>query len=179
MNLQDAWEKALRKTEIVRARVLPLETFTQTRLPYIALAEAEVNRGDTVVRKGEVLVEKPSLILPHNLPQFEGFDFEKEMHVDEKSLMSFLLVRGVTFPSLKFNNQIHSLDIHEGRLSDAMRKYAAELERSENVHTGLIAGPSDCWPFSVLLFVCSQAARSAGDDFKKLYDHHFRQGLLS
>ena len=68
MNLQDAWEKALRKTEIVRARVLPLETFTQTRLPYIALAEAEVNRGDTVVRKGEGLVEKPSPILPPNPP---------------------------------------------------------------------------------------------------------------
>ena len=32
MNIQDAWEKAVRKTEVVRPRVQPLATFAATHL---------------------------------------------------------------------------------------------------------------------------------------------------
>ena len=44
------------------------------------------------------------------------------------------------------------------------------LQQHENVHSGLIAGPEDCWQFSVILFVCSQVARSADGDIKRLLD---------
>ena len=170
MNIQEMWDKAVRKTEIVRPRVTPLHTYQVTHLPYIALAESSVNQGDTVVRRGEVSVERPAIVLPHNLPQFEGFDFEKEMHVNEDLFKSFLLVRGVQFPAMKYNNKSFSVDVHEGGLSKAIERYKQDLQQSENVHTGLIAGPEDCWQFSVILFVCTLMARSATGDIKRLLD---------
>ena len=170
MNIQDSWEKAVKKTEIVRPRVTPLSTFSVTHLPYVCLSESAVNAGDTVVRRGEVLVEKPSIVLPHNMPQFEGFDFEKEMHVNEDLFKSFLLVRGVQFPALKYNDKKHSIDVYEGGLSSAIESYKATLQQNENVHTGLIAGPEDCWQFSVILFVCGQVVRSLDGDIRRLFD---------
>ena len=170
MNIQDIWEKAVKKTEIIRPRVTPLSSVDATHLPYISLAESAVNAGDTVVRKGEVLVQKPTIVLPHNLPQFEGFDFEKEMQVNEDLFKSFLLVRGVQFPAMKYNNRSVSVDVFEGSLSKAIDHHKAQLQQNENVHTGLIAGPEDCWQFSVILFVCGQVARSADGDIRRLLD---------
>ncbi len=77
MNVQDMWEKAIKNTEIIRSRAHDLRTFSDTSLPYIFLAKALVNSGDTIVRSADVVVEKPAIVLPSNLPQFEGFDFEK------------------------------------------------------------------------------------------------------
>ena len=170
MNIQELWDKAVKKTEIVRPRVQPLSTHSVTHLPYICLSESAVNAGDTAVRRGEVLVERPVIALPRNLPQFEGFDFEKGMNVNEDFFKSFLLVRGIQFPSLKYNNKSYSLDVREGSLSRAIEHYKRELQAGENVHTGLVAGPEDCWQFSVLLFVCSQVARSADGDIRRLMD---------
>ena len=170
MNIQDIWEKAVKKTEIVRPRVLPLATYAATTLPYISLAESAVNSGDTVVRRGEVTVERPSIVLPFNAPQFQGFDFEKEMQVNEEFFKSFLLVRGVQFPAMKYNNLNHSTDIFEGSLSKAIEHHKEQLQRGENVHTGLVAGPEDCWQFSILLFVCGQVAKSADGDIRRLMD---------
>ena len=170
MSIQEIWDKAVRKTEIVRPRVVPLHSNDVTRLPYICLSESSINEGDTAVRRGEVLVEKPSIVLPFNAPQFAGFDFEKGDLGNEELFKSFLLVRGVQMPGMRYNNRSSSLDVHEGSLSRAIEYFKKELQKTENVHTGLIAGPEDCWQFSVLLFVCSQVIRSADGDIRKLMD---------
>ena len=174
MNIQESWEKALRKTEIVRPRVQLLHTSEATHLPYVFLAESSVNSGDTVVRKGEVIVEKPSIIMPYGLPIFDGFEFE-EGSFNPDFLTSFLLVRGITFPSFRYNNKTDSLDVHEGRLSEAVRHHLSLLARSEDVNTGLIAGPEDTWQFSVLIFICSQVARQAEGDLKSLFEDYRRK----
>lgn len=170
MDIQEIWEKALKNTEIVRPRVQPLLTFAATHLPYIFLAESTVNLANTVVRRGEVLVEKPSIILPFNLPQFNGFDFEEELHLGDELITNFLLVRGVTFPALRYNNKTHSLDIYEDKLDKAIEHYSDKLQREEDVYSGLVVGPADSWQFSVLVFVCSQVARSSNNDIRKLLE---------
>ena len=179
MNIQDAWEKALKTTEITRPRVQPLQTFEATLLPYIFLAESQVNSGDTVVRKGEIRVEKPSIMLPMNMPQFEGFEFEEEMQMNEDILKNFFLVRGVSFPSMKYNNKVDALDVFEGRLPKAREHFGNRLARQEDVNTGLIVGHEDIWQFSVLVFICDQVAKSADGDFRKLFDDYKYRGRLS
>ena len=170
MDMIKKWEKALRKTEILRSRIHPLSTIDTTVLPYIFLAESSVNPGDSVVRKGEVYVEKPSLILPDNIPQFEGFDFDQDFKDSENTFINFLLVRGVRFPSFKYNNKTGSLDLYEGRLKSAAGHFSDKLQKTENVNTGLIIGPEDCWQFSVIIFICSTVVRSADKDIKRLLD---------
>jgi len=78
MDSTSAWEKALRETNIVRSRITGLQTFNETHVPYILLSPSVINEGDTVVRTGEVLIHRPSLILPPNIPQLEGFNVEGE-----------------------------------------------------------------------------------------------------
>lgn len=168
MDIEQIWEKAIKHTEIIRSRVMPLATFHATELPYIFLAESDVNIGDTVIRKGRVCVEKPSIVLPGNLPQFEGFEFEKDYSIGYDMLTTFLLVRGVRFPSLKYSNQVCELDIYEGSLQKAIDQYNNLLQRTEDVHSGLIIGPEDCWQFSVLIFVCGLVASSANEDIKRI-----------
>jgi hypothetical protein len=168
MDIEKVWEKALKYTEIIRPRVEPLNTFRTTHLPYVFLAESSVNVGDSVVRKGEVLVEKPSIILPPDSPQLEGFDFKDVSKYQEDMVINFFLVRGIRLPSLKYNNKTYSLDIFEGRLSKAIERCSRELQKEENVTSSLIIGPEDCWQFSILIFVCMQILRSTDNDIKKL-----------
>lgn len=170
MNIQDYWEKALRFTEIIRPRIQPLQTFAETVIPYIFLAESVVNPSDTAVRKGEVLVERPSIILPSYSPQLEGFEFDQFSTLEQDMVMSFFLVRGIRFPSLKYHNRTETLDVFEGRLQAAIDLYSRQLQRDENTATGLLIGPEDCWQFSVLIFVASQISSSRDGDIRKLLD---------
>lgn len=174
MNIQDGWEKALKYTKIIRPRPKDLLTFEATEVPYIFLSESLVNLGDTVVRKGQVMVEKPAIILPSNMPQFEGFDFEREFHSGQDMLLNFLLIRGVTFPSLKYNNKTYSLDVYEGHLEKAVGYYSDKLQQGEDVSNGLVAGPEDSWQFSILIFIATQIMRSADGDIKRLLER-FRE----
>ncbi len=174
--MQELWQRALSRTEIRRARVQNLATFSDTHVSYIVLSESSFHSSDTVVRKGEVIVEKPSLILPPNIPQFLGFEFQKDGHVKDADLINFLLVRGINLPSLKYNNKVYSLNVEEKGLEDAARHYLDELQQKEDVHTGLMTGPDDCWQFSLLIFICSQVAKNAQTDIQKLFNEYRKFG---
>lgn len=176
MDIHEAWTKALKQTEIVRSRVSALQTFQATQVPYILLSESSVNLGDTVVRRGEVRVDRPSLILPPNLPQFEGFEFDQKEPFDESSMINFLLIRGVQMPSMKYDNMTHRIDVFEGRLQEAVKHYLSDLQQKENVTSGLLIGPEDVWQFSLLIFICSQVARNTDTDIRKLIDDYKKRG---
>lgn len=176
MNIQEGWEKALHKTDIVRPRVQGLSTTQSTQLPYILLSSSAVNEGDTVVRTGEITVEKPSLILPFFLPHFEGFEGEEEDDFEEDLLTTFLMVRGVQFPSLKYNNKTASIEVFEGRLNAAVRHFGERLARAEDVHTGLLVGPEDAWQFSLLIYISSQISKNADRDIRRLMEERKKNG---
>jgi len=168
MDIEKYWHKALKDTEILRSRIQNLNAESSTRVPYVLLCESSINAGDTVVRKGEIFVDKPSLVVPPLNPQFQGFDFEKDTGVSENSVVNFLLIRGVSLPSLRYDNRTVSLDVYEGRMTECIRHYQNLLQRSENVSTGLLKGPEDAWQFSLLIFVCAQIMRNADTDIRAL-----------
>jgi hypothetical protein len=175
MNIHDYWEKALKHTEIVRPRVHPLSALGATELPYIFLAASAIHTSDTVVRKGQVIVEKPSLILPSDQPQLKGFESEDQNAWDTEGMVNFLFVRGVRFPSFKYNNKVETLDVYEGRLKQAEDYYLKMLQEKENLTTGLVIGPEDCWQFSVLIFIAMQASRQADSDIRRLWDDFLKR----
>jgi len=168
MNLYERWEKATKETKILKFRLPNLLSFEATTLPYISLAESSINTGDTVVRKGKVVVQKPLIILPPNLPQFEGFEFEEDYHLNSDEIRRFLLMRGVSFPSLKYHNETYNVDIYEGCLKKAIEYFSLQMEKKEDVNSGLIVGPEDYWQFSVLIYVAALTSRSAPEDFRKI-----------
>ncbi len=170
MNLEESWNKALAQTEIIRFRISYLSTFEATAIPYIFLAESTVNIGDTLVRRGKIIVQKPAIILPEDMPQFDGFDFEKDYQVNADMVRMFLLVRGISFPSLKYEHEISKLDIHEAPLEKAKVYFKEELERVEDVETGLIAGPEDTWQFSLLIYVGLLISKSLPSDLRRIWE---------
>jgi hypothetical protein len=127
--------------------------------------------GDTVVRKGKVIVHRPLIILPHGpFAQFEGFDFEEDFSLSGDDIRRFLLMRGISFPTLKYRNETHTLDIFEGELKKAIAYFSDQLEREEDVYSGLIAGPEDAWQFSILIYVAAMAVRSASSDIEQIIE---------
>ncbi len=168
MDIQKNWENALKHTDIVRSRIASLQTFSDTKAPYVFLSKSSVNINDTVVRKGDVMISKPSIILPPNIPQFRGFEFEEEAVFNENMVTNFLMVRGVTMPSFKYNNETYSIDVYEGDLTQAIAYYSEDFQKKEDVYTGLIVGPEDCWQFSLLIYICMQAAKNTESDIRNL-----------
>ncbi len=78
-------------------------------------------------------------------------------------------------PSLKYQNKTFSLGIYDGDLSRAIDHFSDELQRVEDVQAGLLAGPEDCWQFSVLIFICSQIARNADTDIRRLMEKYKKE----
>jgi len=170
MDIQELWDKARQRTEIVRLRLQDLATFESTRVPYIFLAESSLNQGDTVIRKGQVVIERPSIVLPNFSPQFEGFEFEKELRVNDDAVATFLLVRGIQLPSLKYRHQVSSLDVMEQPLNKAIEHWQEQLTMAEDVQTGLLVGPEEAWQFSLLLLVGALVVRSAEGDLRRILE---------
>ncbi|OED37653.1 hypothetical protein AB834_01475 [PVC group bacterium (ex Bugula neritina AB1)] len=164
MQDDNLWKKALEQTEIIRPRIAPLSMNSITQLPYIFLASSSIHPNTTIVRKGHIDVEKPSIILPPSLPQFEGF----ELYSIQQKTIDFLLIRGIRFPSLKYLNHTKHLDIYDGDLEVARSYYLERLQAEENIKTGLISGLEDSWQHSVLIFICKMASRSAQKDISDL-----------
>lgn len=151
-------------------RLQDLSTFHATTVPYVFLGESSVNAGDTVVRKGQVIIERPAIVLPTFSPQFEGFEFEPALHMNADALATFLLVRGVQFPSLKYSHQISSLDVVEDSLQQTIERYTRQLTMAEDIQTGLVVGPEDAWQFSLLLLVGALVVRSAEGDLRRIFE---------
>ena len=170
MDIQELWDNARKRTEILRIRLQDLATFDSTVVPYIFLAESAVNPGDTVVRRGGVVVERPSIVLPTFSPRFEGFDFDETLHLNGDALATFLLVRGIQFPSLKYRHQVSSLDLFEGSLQRAIEHFSERLASAEDITTGLIIGTEEAWQFSIVLLVGALVVRSADGDLRRILD---------
>ena len=178
MALEEKWNRAVKKTELIRSRLGKLLTLEDTSLPYIFLGESSVNIGDTVVRSGKILVHKPLIVLPQNFPQFDGFDFEKDYHINNDMVRTLLLMRGISFPSLKYSNEISAVEVHEQSLQKAIKHYSLKLEKAEDVQCGLIIGPEDTWQFSILIYVSMLITKSASNDINKLLnDFKKKMGL--
>lgn len=170
-DLDERWEKATRETKILKYRLRSLLTFDSTELPYIFLAASAINEGDTVVRKGSIVVHRPLIVLPRDpSAQFEGFEFEDDLDITGDDVRRFLLMRGISFPSLKYRNQTHNLDIYEGRVEKAIEYFSDQLEKKEDTHSGLITGPEDAWQFSILIYVAAMAMRSASRDVEQIIE---------
>jgi len=170
VDIEALWDQARSRTEILRMRLQDLATFEATAVPYIFLGESAVNPGDTVVRQGKVLIDRPAIMLPKWSPQFEGFEFDAGLQVSDAHMVTFLLMRGVQFPSLKYQHQLSSLDVVERSLREAIRDYEQQLQQAEDIKTGLVVGSEETWQLSLLLLVGALVIRSAEGDVRRLIE---------
>lgn len=165
MNLEVLWERAKNKTQILRARAGALSDLQSTIIDYVLLAESQINPQDTVIRKGKVWVHKPLIILPREIPIFEGFDFE-----DVDNIPSFMLMRGIQFPPLKYSNATDSIEVYKGLISSVIDDFMDRFQQREDIKTGLIKGIEQGWQFSVLIYVGFLVFRQVPSDIKRIIE---------
>ncbi len=172
MSISDAFEFASKNTHILRERKNTLYTFGSTRLPYIFCAESTINEGDTVVRKGEINVDKPQIILPGQEASFEGFEFETESGetVSGEELRMIFMARGVSFPNMRYKNSGMDIRVVEEQKEQVLDKYQKYLEQEHDTRTGLLAGPDEFWTVSLMLYAGNQIARSGPDNLKEIIE---------
>jgi len=170
MDFEQNWQRAVKNTEIERSWIGHLNTSSSTTLSYIMLSESALDSSDTVIRKGNIEVTRPMIYVPDNNPVFEGFESSNKDMLDS-SILIFLLLRGVSFPSLKYQNNVYSLDIDNASLIEVAKRNKRELQRLEDVKTGLIIGPDDCWHYSLVIYVAALASKSASNDIEKYLEN--------
>lgn len=163
MDLEEKWQRTLEETKIIKFYHPHLATQEPTNLPYIFVGESTINLGDSVVRKGKVMVDRPLIVLPQNMPQFSGFDFE-EYGADNSEMQLFFMIRGINFPSLKYKHEVADIEVVSNEPSALLDRYQNELEQQEDFTTGLVYGLSECWQLSILIYVSMLINRSATRD---------------
>ena len=166
-DLETKFKYALEHSVIHRARKSDLYTFGTTKLPYAFIAESAINKGDTIIRNGEISTEKPQLILGDHLPSFTGFGDEYEGKEQE---MSFLFGRMFHFPNLTYQHQSTSLEVVPMELERVIDQQQAQLDANQNFRTALISGPEDCWALSLVIYASEMTKRSAPGNLKDMLD---------
>lgn len=165
-SFEERFRAALEQTKVHRARRTNLFTFGATRLPYIFAAESAVNRGETVVRTGEIVTEKPNLILPEEIPTFSGFQTDD----GEGRQLQLVFGRLFRFPAVHCRNDGVALEVVPGEMERVVDGRIAELDRSGNSRTAVISGREDLWHISLMVYAGEMMHRSAPDNIREMLE---------
>lgn len=170
INLEKKWEEALKKTKIVRHRIAKLETFKKTIVPYVLVSNSVVNRGCSVIRKGKVEVSPVIFHLPYSGFQLSNFKFKDTTDYSDEIVQSFLLIRGIKLPSMKYANSDVELEVVEKSVGDVIKEYQELFQRKEDVETGLVISIPDIWQFSLIIYLAAVVAKFVDNDIKNFLD---------
>lgn len=167
-SFEERFRFAMEQTKIHRARKSSLYTFGTTRLPYLFSAKSAVNTGETVVRSGEIVTDKPALILPETAPTFSGFPADE----GEMRRMSVMFGRMFRFPVLRYHNSAESMEVVTGEMERIVEAQLDKLDKEGNSRTAVISGLEDCWYISLIIYAGEMMQKSAPDNLKEMMEHH-------
>lgn len=164
-SFEQRWSRAQVDTKIHRTRKHDLYTFGSTALPYYFIAKSSINAGDSIVRRGEVKTEKPTLFFGGNSGgHFDGFSDQDE----EQSSNALLFSRAFRFPNLNVANQGMSMEVISRENHDLCDEIMRDLDQQRDSRTAVIEGPEDLWALSLLLYASQMTQRSAAGNVKDI-----------
>lgn len=170
IELNKKWEEAVKKTKIIRSRYTKLETFKKTVVPYVLVNKSLVNKSSTVVREGKVEVSPAIIHLPYSKFELQNFKFKETTNYSDEIVKSFLLIRGVQLPSMKYSNTEVKLEVVDKPLDEVIKEWQELFQRKEDIETGLIISIPDIWQFSLIIYLASLVVKSADSDIKNFLD---------
>lgn len=175
IDIEKKWEEAIKKTKIVRSRYTKLETFKKTVVPYVLINESLVNKGCSVVREGSVEVSPAFIHLPYSKYELLNFKFKETTNYSDEIIKSFLLIRGVQLPSMKYRNTEVKLDVKEKSVDEIVKEYLEYFQRVEDIETGLIISIPDIWQFSLVIYIATLATKSVENDIKNFLNNFLNE----
>ncbi len=154
--------EAVRRTEILRAPKQSLATFGTTNIYYYLVTEPvyselvknvtepKATQGETVVREGRIIAEKPRIVTPYYLSRLEGFSSEARRYFDE-----LVKTHGSNIPGLfyTYKNEPKELNIVAGDLLSVVDKLNTEINKRGDPLTSIIKGEDEFWDVSLMKFI--------------------------
>ena len=174
MEMEEALKLAQADTQFIRVRKNLLYTFGTTRLPYICLSQSLTRPDDIIVRRGEVMADKPQIAVPGLDFSFEGFsDADEGLEADA---LAVLLARRISMPPSKYVNKAGGEVMETGPIAAAIDRALNRLDSENDIRTAVISAPEKVWGLSVLLYIGNQVARSAPSNVHEHFERLRLQG---
>jgi hypothetical protein len=163
-------EQAARHTEILRHPRQHLATFGITNIYYYLLTEPVYSEiadatGETVIREGRVIAERPKIVTPYYLTHLEGFSYDARRYLE-----ILLSMHGPDTPGLfyTYKNEPKSLNIVSDKWPAVLEKLNNEIDKKGDPLTSIIRGQDDLWDVSLLKFIYEISTRSAPTNIAQL-----------
>ncbi len=167
----DAFMAAVRSTRIHRSRKNYLFTFGNTKLPYRIVAESSINEKSSIIRSGEVIVDKPQILFTSDPTSFDGFVAEGN-HADLDSIKYALLSRGINFPQMNYKNNTDSLEVVSELPNVIIDRFMNQFEDQNDSKTALIQCREDLWNLALLHYVLGEVIRSSSSNMQEYLERY-------
>ena len=168
-------EYAIRHTQVLRPPRQNLETFGITNVHYYLLTapaytDLVAGGGETVVREGQVIAERPRVVTPYYLMNLQGFSHHARRYLEK------MAQEGHSSPALlyRYRNEAKSLSIVSEPLHKLAQELTEKLEREGMALASVIKGVDELWDVSLLRFIHEFTVRSLQSNVMDLG----RRGLL-
>jgi hypothetical protein len=166
--MHDTLEFARRHTRILKSRQNTLFTFGPTKLPYLCLTAA---RGEVIIRGGEVVANKPKIMLPgQDEFQLSGFDSDEMEKMLSCGALPIVMARNVQLPNMAYENAAGETRRVSGSIDDAAEKEVARLAAENDSRTGVICAPEKVWQLSLIIYVSQQIAKSSAANLNEHFE---------
>ena len=165
MNTYPDWLRAVEQTYVVKFPLQHLATFGVTNIDYFIVTEPIYTAIDsakknleTVVRKGRVIAEQPSLITPTYALNLKGFSddaYEYMRHVSQSY--------GANSPGIlyQYRNEAENLEILSGIPAEVGNRISTDLKEKKNDLSVVIVGVDEFWDVALMKFIYEFTASSA------------------
>jgi len=175
----DRIEYAAKHTEILRPPKQSLSSFGATNVYYYLVTEpaypeltGDAGSGETVVREGRVIAERPRIVTPYYLSRLEGFSSEAKRYFT-------LLTQayGSNSPGLfyAYRNEPKELNIISDSWLAVVNRINEKIDRHGDPLASIIKGEDALWDVSLLKFIYEITRRSLETNLTQLGN----RGLLN
>jgi hypothetical protein len=155
MEDQERIRYAVEHTEVVRPPQQALATFGVTNIHYYILTEPVYTdllgfEGETVVREGKVIAERPKIVTPYYLLNlFEGFEHGK-------GFADYLLGEyGANEPGLlyRYKNEPAETNVLSTPLETVIENLNQRIDKEGSTLAAIIKGVDELWDVSLMKFI--------------------------
>lgn len=170
MEAEERVRYAIEHTEMVRAPRQSLATFGVSDIRYYLLTlpaytDIAGDTGETVVREGRVIAERPKIVTPHYLINlFQGFEHGQEYA--EYVLRTY----GANEPGLlyRYRNEPADMNILSSPMESVIESINQEIDRSGNPLSTIIKGVDELWDISLMKFIHDITRQSLGSNVMEM-----------
>jgi hypothetical protein len=168
--------RAVMGTEIVRLPTNRLATFGTTNIHYYLVTEpayAEPGQsGESVVREGKVVSERPRIVTPYYLARLEGFGTDARKYFEMLKSESGADSAGIFYA---YRNELEQTNIVADKPVNVVGRLADEIDRSRDPLTTLLRGMDELWDVSLLKFIYELTRQSLSGNLQEMGQY----GLLN